>query len=816
MNRFKMGPKLTAIILIAGLVPLAIVGFLSFRQAGSALDSEAESKLEAVAALKSGQAEAWFAERVLDLELLAEFPATNQAMLDYIEAFRFGVDSNRYQQAQEEWNELFSAYNNEKGYYDLFLIGTDGNVIYSVTHEADFATNVVDGVYASSGLGAVAQAALDGNFLITDIESYAPSAGIPASFIGEPLRDATGDIIGALVLQLPLDQINGIMQERTGLGASGETYLVGEDHLMRSDSRFSDEPTILRSTVNHEPVIRALDGESGVMVAPDYRGVPVLSVFAPFEFMGLHWAILSEIDQAEINAPTVSLRNTILGVGVVATVILGVAAFLLGRTFSAPVTRVRDALVAVSSGDLSEEVVVDAQDEIGDMARAYANMQGYLREAASAADQIAVGNLDIAITPKSADDTLGNAFVGMQDYLNDMVRSATQIAEGDLTVEVTIRSDRDALSNAFSAMIDNLRSVLGETQQAADALNDAKEQLASIAEQASTATQEVAGTIGQVAEGTSDQAVRVQEVNEAVEQLNRSATELNRQAREQVATAAEQVASGATNASDESQNASQRAERGVEMVEQTVSGIERIKSTMDVAAQEIAVLGERSQEIGKIVAVIEDIAAQTNLLALNAAIEAARAGEQGRGFAVVADEVRQLAERVASATKEIAGLINGVQEGVESSVRVMEESAREMDEGTQAAGGASEALGEILEAVGHVGNRIEEMSRAANELQHSSEAMVNVIGDVNGVATSAADSVTGIASVAEENSAATGQVSAAAEEMSAQVEEVTASTHLLGDVADNLQRQLSVFTLANPASVRTEIEEHASDDRLAA
>lgn len=816
MNRFKMGPKLTAIILLAGLVPLAIVGFLSFRQAGSALDSEAESKLEAVAALKSGQAEAWFAERVLDLELLAEFPATNQAMLDYTEAFRFGVDSNRYQQAQAEWNELFSAYNNEKGYYDLFLIGTDGNVIYSVTHEADFATNVVDGVYASSGLGAVAQAALDGNFLITDIESYAPSAGIPASFIGEPLRDATGEIIGALVLQLPLDQINGIMQERTGLGASGETYLVGQDHLMRSDSRFSDDPTILRSTVNHEPVIRALDGESGVMVAPDYRGVPVLSVFAPFEFMGLHWAILSEIDQAEINAPTISLRNTILGVGVVATVILGVAAFLLARTFSAPVTRVRDALVAVSSGDLSEEVVIDAQDEIGDMARAYSNMQGYLREAASAADRIAVGNLDIAVTPKSEDDTLGNAFVGMQDYLNDMVRSATQIAEGDLTVEVTARSDRDALSNAFIAMIDNLRSVLGETQQAADALNGAKEQLASIAEQASTATQEVAGTIGQVAEGTSDQAVRVQEVNEAVEQLNRSATELNRQAREQVATAAEQVASGATNASDESQNASQRAERGVEMVEQTVSGIERIKSTMDVAAQEIAVLGERSQEIGKIVAVIEDIAAQTNLLALNAAIEAARAGEQGRGFAVVADEVRQLAERVASATKEIAGLINGVQEGVESSVRVMEESAREMDEGTQAAGGASEALGEILEAVGHVGDRIEEMSRAANELQHSSEAMVNVIGDVNGVATSAADSVTGIASVAEENSAATEQVSAAAEEMSAQVEEVTASTHLLGDVADDLQRQLSVFTLTNPASVRTEIEKHASDDRLAA
>ena len=216
---------------------------------------------------------------------------------------------------------------------------------------------------------------------------------------------------------------------------------------------------------------------------------------------------------------------------------------------------------------------------------------------------------------------------------------------------------------------------------------------------------------------------------------------------------------------------------------------------MDSAAQEIAVLGERSQEIGNIVAVIEDIAAQTNLLALNAAIEAARAGEQGRGFAVVADEVRQLAERVAGATKEIAGLIGGVQEGVESSVRVMEEGVREMDAGTQAAGGASDALDEILVAVGGVEAPIVEISGAANELQQSSESMVSVIGEVTVTAAEATQSVTAIAAVAEENSAATEQVSASTEEMSAQVEEVTASTFELGQIAETLQEQLSRFKL---------------------
>ena len=818
LNRFKMGPKLTVMFVLAGLIPLAIVGMLSYNRAASAINTEAENKLEAVGALKTKEAEAWFHERELDLELLAEFPATIEAVQDYSRVFSLGVDSPEYEAQQEKWNNLFTHYNNGKGYYDLFLISPEGDVVYSVTHEADFATNMMDGTYASSGLGVASRAGLDGTFAITDIESYAPSAGIPASFIGYPIKDHGGNIVGSLVLQLPLDQINSIMQERTGLGESGETYLIGQDHLMRSDSRFSEESTILVSTVDHEPVLRALNGESGVMTAPDYRGIDVRSVYSAFEFRGLEWAILSEIDEAEIAIPTVSLRNMILMVGVIAAIALGVTAFFLAQTFSKPVIKVRDALVAVSTGDLTQSVHSDAQDEIGDMARAYGDMQDYLREAAGAADQIAVGDLNINVTPKSADDTLGNAFVGMRGYLNEMVGHAGRIADGDLTVNVTTRSEQDALANAFKTMVTNLRNVIGETQSAATALTIAKDQLSDIAEQASTATQEVATTIGQVAQGSSEQAQRVQDVNAAVERLNTSAEELDRQAREEVAIAAGRVASGSSEASVESKGASERAERGAQMVEQTVEGIERIKTTIDSASQEITVLGERSQEIGKIVAVIEDIAAQTNLLALNAAIEAARAGEQGRGFAVVADEVRQLAERVAGATKEIAGLIGGVQEGVDSSVKVMEEGVKEMETGTQAAAEAQSSLQEILAAVSTVGSRIDEITGAASQLEQASESMVTVIGEVKEIATGAAESVAGIASVAEENSASTEEVSASAEEMSAQVEEVTASTLELGRVSERLQVQLSRFTLDdndNSAQLTVVDDDHDAEEDAA-
>ncbi|MBT5772832.1 MAG: HAMP domain-containing protein [Dehalococcoidia bacterium] len=520
--------------------------------------------------------------------------------------------------------------------------------------------------------------------------------------------------------------------------------------------------------------------------------------------------VVEAFGDASLESAVSTKNSSTLIVIVVSAVAVAVAAglaFWITRGIVGGVKQVAAAAEGIAVGDLQQEVSVSTNDEIGDMAVSFVEMIEYLRNAAGAADQIAVGDLNINVTPKSSNDTLGNAFVGMQGYLQEMVGHADRIADGDLTVDVTTRSGQDALANAFLAMVTNLRQVLGETQSAATALSVAKDQLAEIAEQASTATQEVATTIGQVAEGSSEQARRVQDVNHAVEELNTSADELDRQARDEVAAAADRVSEGSTEAREESKGASERAERGAEMVQQTVEGIERIKNTIDSASQEITVLGERSQEIGKIVAVIEDIAAQTNLLALNAAIEAARAGEQGRGFAVVADEVRQLAERVAGATKEIAELIGGVQEGVDSSVKVMEEGVREMETGTQSAAEASEALQEILAAVSTVGNRIEEITTGASQLQHASSSMVEVIGQVKEIATTTAESVGGIASVAEENSAATEQVSASSEEMSAQVEEVTASTLELGRVSERLQEQLSTFQLEGGAARLSVVDE---------
>ncbi len=238
--------------------------------------------------------------------------------------------------------------------------------------------------------------------------------------------------------------------------------------------------------------------------------------------------------------------------------------------------------------------------------------------------------------------------------------------------------------------------------------------------------------------------------------------------------------------------------------------MQKIMAAMGLASEKVTDLGARSNEIGKIVATIDDIAAQTNLLALNAAIEAARAGEQGRGFAVVADEVRKLAERSSMATKEIADLISGIQKGVEDAVSAMEDGNTQVQEGNQFAGEAGEALKAILEASTGVSTQIEQISAAAEELQASSSEMVKVIDGVSSIveestaateqmaanSTEVTTSLESVAGISEQNSAATQEISASAEQMSAQVQQVVASSQSLSEMAAELQAAVSTFKMS--------------------
>ncbi len=195
-------------------------------------------------------------------------------------------------------------------YYDVFFVSTSGEVLYTMAKEADYGTNLITGPYAESGLGRLFRqlmASDDDIVAFEDFSLYSPSDNQPAAFLGAKVYRAD-TFIGIYAIQIPESSVNEIMQFSAGMGESGETYLVGKDGSMRSNSRFYDTSTVLKTKVSGATVAKAMAGEMGIEIVDDYRGIPVYSAYRPFEFEGIRWAALAEKDVAEVRQPIYSAR----------------------------------------------------------------------------------------------------------------------------------------------------------------------------------------------------------------------------------------------------------------------------------------------------------------------------------------------------------------------------------------------------------------------------------------------------------------------------------------------------------------------------
>jgi len=315
--------------------------------------------------------------------------------------------------------------------------------------------------------------------------------------------------------------------------------------------------------------------------------------------------------------------------------------------------------------------------------------------------------------------------------LRSLTAQSTQIASGDLSVKITHTSGDEIgqLSDAFRNMAENLHATIKEVAETSTQVASAANQLMASAERIATGAEEVAAQAGTVAT-----------------------------AGEEMAATSADIAHNCQMAAEGSHQASSTATAGAEVVNLTVSVMGQIAGRVKDTASAVEGLGSRSDQIGAIIGTIEDIADQTNLLALNAAIEAARAGEQGRGFAVVADEVRALAERTTTATREIGEMIKAIQSETKSAVMAMEEGVREVEHGTDEAAKSGQALSEILAQINSVVMQVNQVATAAEE-------QTATTGDISKNIHQITEVVQDTANGAHESATAAGQLAGLAESM---------------------------------------------------
>ncbi len=645
--RHSLRGKLLLAFIVVALLPLVVVGVVGLWRAQAALQNAATNKLIAVRDIKATQVENFFNARTTDVHVLAQNPSIVDGMrsLNLViqsDANRTGItpaeQMAKYVSLYKDKSNLtnakdgsaFSAVHSQLhlymqkivenyGYYDLFLINqTTGLVEYTVAKGDDFGADLKHGSYAGTNLGKVFQLAAnnnDPNFTtIVDFAPYGPSQ-LPAAFVAAPITDKDGTKLGVIAFQLPVDEINNLMTERQGLGETGETYLIGADKTMRSESRFSKEDTMLKQKIDTPPVNAALMGETGVQSTIGYTGKKVLSAYKPLEIDGLDWAIFAETEQNEASAAINQLfRFMLVMFGVIVALVFG-AAYFVALQLTNPLLILTAVAKRLTEGD--------------------AKLSGVDRNAAK---KILMRKDEMGI--------MGSAFDGLVGYFSDMATAAQTIADGDLTVRIEPRSKNDVFGIAFNRMVGDLRDLVSQVSKMADYVNVSSQQLTEMAAVSGRTTQHVSDTIEQIAQGSVAQTAGIEKASTTVNQVVQAIEGVAYGAQEQANAAnrtmelthrlgasIQSVAQNAQQGAEGSAQAAQAAQIGASTIEESISGMATIKATVGQAVEKVHEMGKRSAQIGKIVETIDGIAAQTNLLALNAAIEAARTGAHSRELA---------------------------------------------------------------------------------------------------------------------------------------------------------------------------------------
>jgi len=359
---------------------------------------------------------------------------------------------------------------------------------------------------------------------------------------------------------------------------------------------------------------------------------------------------------------------------------------------------------------------------------------------------------------------IGRAVRPVQQIRNSLIDISE--GEGDLTkrVEINSKDEIGQSAQAFNQMISRIQQLVKQIKQQSDFVVDSSGALATISDQSKNASEQIAQSMQNIADGSHQQLIMVEHNSQVLAKMNQQSGQISLDMQSINGAASETV---------------EKADQGNVAIQVAIGQVQSISSIVQSLAQSLNQLGEHSSKIGEITQLISGISQQTNLLALNAAIEAARAGEHGKGFAVVAGEVRKLAEQSSGATEQINELINGIQVEMESAIGSMTEVTREVDEGIDRMGTAGSSFHNIHQL----------LSGVSQQINHASTAFLELVEGIHQLEAS----MKGIVEVAEQAASGTQNVSAAAQQQLASMQEVSASSEALTQVADQLKKLTDQF-----------------------
>lgn len=388
LNKINIRTKLVLILLFASLIPFVTIGLIAINISREAMLTKIFTQLESVRDSKKAQIERYFSKTKSDISVLANSSHIGAA-LDAFSSTQIdgNIDEEQYEYfASLEYGESFSKFCQEYGYHDMLLITKNGDVVYSLKKESDLARNVFNPPLRDTYLGNYFVEGLK-SIIMTDFKPYVPAGNQPTAFLFSPIT-VFGEVEGTVVLKLSIDSITNIMEERSGMGETGEAILVGSDKLMRSDSYLKPMTHSVKASFNNPAVgfveteasRAALRLETGRIITKDYRGVNVLTAFIPISLATTTYALLTATDEAEAFKAINDLEFLIIIASLIVFVLAIVASVFMADRFTKPLIWLSESTKKITEGQFDITIKYSSEDEIGSLAKSFNKMKQAIKD----------------------------------------------------------------------------------------------------------------------------------------------------------------------------------------------------------------------------------------------------------------------------------------------------------------------------------------------------------------------------------------------------------------------------------------------------